>query len=249
MAAVNDSTHSIPALSALRLVGRDVLSVLHRVTSNDLASLAEGASRATLFCDFRGRLLHRALVVRTADGAWLVTDSPGETLAAFVDAKVFREDVKLAEGPVAVPASLDRLARDAFGADETARIAAGLPRFAHEIADDFNPYEANLGGEVHLNKGCYTGQEALQRLVTYDSVRRRLARVSGVGETPAPQDVLAAADVVGRLTSAIASADGWRGLAIVRGATLDEGATLRLADGTAIRSVEPFAPAAPLGRG
>ncbi len=249
MAAVNDSPHSIPALSALRFVGRDVLGVLHRVTTNDLASLAEGASRATLFCDFRGRLLHRALVVRTADGAWLVTDSPGDALAEFVDSKVFREDVKLAEGPTSVPASLAAIARDAFGADEAARIESGLPRFGHEVTEDFNPYEANLAREVHLSKGCYTGQEALQRLVTYDSVRRRLARVSGTGGAPAPQDVLAGDEAVGRLTSAIASFDGWRGLAIVRGATLEQGATLRLADGTAIRSVQPFEPATPLGRG
>lgn len=236
------------ALSALRFEGRDVLDVLHRVSSNDLASLPPGEARATLFCDFRGRLSHRALVVHEPDGAvTLVSDSPGDALAAFVDARVFREDVRLAAAPASVPERLAALAADAFGANEEDRIARALPRFAHEVREDFNPYEAGRACEVHLAKGCYTGQEALQRLVTYDSVRRALVRVAGEGAAPPPQDVLAAGEVAGALTSALATEGAWRGLAIVRVAALDAGAPLALADGSALRITGRVPPGSPAG--
>jgi len=241
------ATAAEPRVRALRFEGRDVLDVLHRISSNDLAGLPPEGSRVTLFCDFRGRLLHRAVVVRAADGAvWLLSDSPGEALAAFVDARVFREDVRRAAGPLEVPAAMRALAEAAFGADERARIEAGLPRFGHEVSEAFNAYEAGLAGEVHLAKGCYTGQEALQRLVTYDSVRRERVRFSGAGDPPAPQDVLAGGETVGRLTSATASGGGWIALAIVRVAAIEAGLPLTLADGTALAAPHRFPPAHPL---
>ena len=83
--------------TALRLTGRDVLPLLHRTTSNALADLIPGQARATLFCDFRGRLQHRAIVAVTPDGAvWLLRDdAPGAPLAAVVDRMVFRDDVAI----------------------------------------------------------------------------------------------------------------------------------------------------------
>src|SRR5258708_6194201 len=76
---------------------RDVRAVLHRIGSNVLAGLPPGRARGTLFCDFRGRLLHRAVVAALADGAvWLLRDdAPAEPLATFVERHVFREDVSI----------------------------------------------------------------------------------------------------------------------------------------------------------
>ncbi len=242
---------TLPAhVHVLRLVGRDVLDVLHRVSTNDLASLPPGGARVTLFCDYRGRLFHRAVVWRDpAGGAWLLSDSPAGALAAFLDARVFREDVRVAPSPAELPDALAPLAIAAFGADERARIEAGLPGFGREIDEAFNAYEAGLAGEVHLAKGCYPGQEALQRLVTYDSVRRERVRVAGPGAPPAvPQDVLAAGAPAGRLTSAIDAGGGWAGLAIVRVAALDAGTALALADGTALGPPHRFPAVPPTGR-
>ena len=53
------------------------------------------------------------------------------------------------------------------GGRARARIRAGRPRHGHEIAEAFNPFEVGLAHEVHLSKGCFTGQEALLRLITY----------------------------------------------------------------------------------
>src|SRR6185369_1845156 len=81
--------------TVLRLTGRDTLPLLHRVTSNALEDLQPGEARATLWCDFRGRLQFRAIVAVSSDGAvWLLrADAPGAELAAAVEKIVFRDDV------------------------------------------------------------------------------------------------------------------------------------------------------------
>lgn len=228
-------TTTSPARTALRVTGHDALALLHRISTNALLDLPAGAARPTLFCDFRGRLLHRAHVLHAADGAlWLLRgDAPGAALAAFVDRHVFREDVRLEDRGGAFAWTLEGVAWDTE-LPEHERIARGLPRHGAEIAEAFNPFEVNLGHEVHLAKGCYTGQEALMRLVTYGSVRRRLVRLSGTGAVPGPQEVFTAAGdaaaPAGVLTSGAARpGGGWLALAVVR---RDAGDALRLADGT-----------------
>jgi folate-binding protein YgfZ len=235
-------------VQSLLLHGRDALDVLNRVTTNELLTLAVGETRETLFCDFRGRLLHRALVHREReDRTRVLSDSPSEALAAFIDSKVFREDVRIEPG-APPPPQLVAIAAAAFGADERVRIEAGLPAYAREVAEAFNPFEAGLAGDVHLAKGCYTGQEALQRLVTYDSVRRERVRFSGSGAPPQPQDVLAGGEVAGTLTSATAGEGGWLALAIVRIAALEAGLPLSLRDGTPLGAPHRYPKVTPLGR-
>src|SRR5690348_6678443 len=98
----------MPPSTALRLEGRDTLALLHRTTSNALAELAPGTARATLFCDFRGRLLHRAVVALTRDGAvWLLReDAPGAPLAAAIERTVFRDDVRIEDRSDELPVVL-----------------------------------------------------------------------------------------------------------------------------------------------
>ncbi len=279
-------TTPVPALqtasTALRLTGRDVLTVLHRTSTNVLVDLPAGTARATLFCDFRGRLLHRAVVAHARDGSvWLLReDAPGEPLAAWVDRHVFREDVTLDDRSAALAVRrvrdpggpLGELIEDAghpryvrteapFAllvgepeprldpSDDGDRVEFGHAANGHEIAEEFTPYEANLWSEVHLSKGCYTGQEALQRLVTYDSVRRQLMRTGGEGAPPAtPCDVRAAGETVGRVTTAIPDGGRWIGLAIVRRTVLESSASIALADGRALDPPFAFPEGRPQGR-
>ncbi|MEQ1832656.1 MAG: hypothetical protein ABL977_06330 [Candidatus Eisenbacteria bacterium] len=267
--------------TALRLSGRDVLPLLHRTTSNALADLVPGMARATLFCDFRGRLLHRAVVAMASDAAvWLLRDdAPGAELAAAVDRMVFRDDVRIEDrsaeftvrrdlvesAPQATFRTLDSgvhaplTAATGDGttyttepgealADE-ARIEALIPGHGHEVAEAFNPYEVGLAAEVHLAKGCFTGQEALQRLITYDSVRRRpvhvrlpgLRRAVATGE---PLDVFAAGERAGLLTRIA----GLNGFAILRRDALANAAPFALEDGSVLEIVSAPELARPLGR-
>jgi hypothetical protein len=274
---MNDTT-------ALRLSGNDALGLLHRISTNALDDLAPGQARATLFCDFRGRLLHRAVVGVVSDRAvWLLRDdAPGGSLAAFIDRAVFRDDVRIEDlserwqvqraseshldvGTLAERDGVPQMVRVASGdalrivepggsptADrqviELERVRAGRPAHGHEIAEAFTPFEVGLAHEVHLDKGCFTGQETLMRLVTYRGVRRGLARVSGTGPALAvPRDVLDGGKPVGVLTSAVADGAGWIGLAVLRLDASDPPRTLELEGGGSI-SPEPLPLTRALGR-
>jgi len=274
--------------TALRLVGADALALLHRISTNALGDLSRGQVRATLFCDFRGRLLHRAVVGVTADtSVWLVRDdAPGVELAAFLDRHIFRDDVRIEDRSASLPV---RLADDAVGlaprtlserdgvpvalhvtagevfsvggeaeaaaptdreAAERLRILAGRPAHGHEIVEAFTPFEVGLAHEVHLDKGCFTGQEVLMRLITYRSVRRRLARMGGPGAAPAvPAELHSDGRPAGLLTSAVDDGDRWIGLAVLRNEVCEAPVALGLPDGGLIGPPEPLAPTRPLGRG
>lgn len=271
--------------TALRLSGRDTLALLHRISTHAVTDLAPGQARATLFCDFRGRLIHRAVVGLTADGAvWLLRDdAPGQTLASFLDRHVFRDDVRIEDHsarwsvrprpsggeaaesvlherdgiPVTVwvgpSETLDVGENPADAGDpaerERARVRAGRPAHGHEIVEAFTPFEVGLAHEVHLDKGCFTGQEALMRLVTYRSVRRRLARVSGAGPPPeVPRDLRADGQSAGQLTTTVAEGDRWIGLAVVRHEVCEPARALELLDGSKIASLDPLPLTRPQGR-
>ena len=57
---------------------------------------------------------------------------------------------------------------------ETLRIEAGLPAHGAELTDAHNPWEATLDRAIHMDKGCYIGQEVIARLDTYDKVKQHL---------------------------------------------------------------------------
>jgi folate-binding protein YgfZ len=273
------------ATTLLRVTGADALDFVNRLGTQALLDLAPGEARWTLFCEFRGRLLHRALAARATDGAlWLIRDdAPGEALAGYLAGHVFREDVQVsaprpdlvADLVPASPGETPGVAAEEAGAPrrivlesglamaidpardaaadpigDADRILRGLSRHGHEIAEAFHPFEVNLAADVHLAKGCYPGQEALQRLITYNSVRRRLVLVGGGGAPPAtPAELRCEGTRAGALTSAARTgADRWIGLAVVRNEDADAGHALEL-DGRAVAIAEAFPVACPLGRG
>lgn len=54
------------------------------------------------------------------------------------------------------------------------RVESGMPDWGTEITQDYNPHEARLLSAVSFAKGCYTGQEVIARLDTYDKVQKYL---------------------------------------------------------------------------
>ena len=133
---------------------------------------------------------------------------------------------------------------------ELARVAGGLPRAGHELTDDVLAEEAGLlGSHVHLDKGCYPGQETVARVHNLGQVQRRLAGLvfrpspDGGGDgLPAPRTDLVADDGrrAGQLRSVVDHPDlGPIGLAYVR-RVVDTGRLVR-AGGRVARVVDlPF---------
>ena len=54
-----------PAAGVVRLSGRDARGLLHNISTQQMLDLAPGQARLALFCDFRGRLLHRVVAAFT----------------------------------------------------------------------------------------------------------------------------------------------------------------------------------------
>jgi len=89
---------------------------------------------------------------------------------------------------------------DAF---QVVRIKSGTPAWGSELNEKYNPHEARLLSAVSFTKECYTGQEVIARLDTYDKVQRHLMILS-MDEHPAgtlPLEVYYGKELIGNLTS------------------------------------------------
>ncbi len=112
-------------------------------------------------------------------------------------------------------------ARVSAGAWEAFRIGNGMPAYGREFGETANPLESRLRGAISEDKGCYTGQEVIARLLTYRKVQRRLMSVALSGPVKARPaeagaDLLAGGVRAGTLTSvADVPGRGWVGLALV----------------------------------
>ena len=87
---------------------------------------------------------------------------------------------------------------------DTLRLEAGMPLYGNELGRDVNPYEANLGRVVKLDKGDFVGREALEA-VQRDGPRRRLVglvmRDEGIARHGYPVIATEPDEEVGAVTS------------------------------------------------
>jgi folate-binding protein YgfZ len=148
----------------------------------------------------------------------------------------------VADGLREVGAELGLVESD-FEVLEILRIEAGIPRLGAELDDSVLPAEAGLDRAVSTRKGCYTGQEVLERLRSRGQVSHRLVGLTTGGQTPfeVGAEITAAGKRVGEVTSACLSpAAGAIALAFVRRAFSEPGSELRVAGRTARVAALPF---------
>ena len=103
--------------------------------------------------------------------------------------------VLLAAGTVPVsPEALDQL-----------RILEGTPRFGTDIRDKDLPHETSQSRALHFTKGCYLGQEIVERIRSRGAVHRAFSGFALTGALPTPGTALEAeAKLVSELTSVAA---------------------------------------------
>jgi glycine cleavage system T protein len=156
-----------------------------------------------------------------------------------------------AEGMAAVWAASRRLAPNpapcGFEALESLRIEAGIPRYGPDLGEDTLPLEADLFAALSFNKGCYVGQEIVERARSRGHVNWKL--VGLLVEAPAPpaagEALSAQAKAVGEVTSACVSPTLGKtiALAYVRREAAPPGTQLQLASGAAATvTALPFYP-------
>lgn len=167
-----------------------------------------------------------ALGVPSLPAAWTAVALPGGgflrgTHAGEYDVLVPRAD-KDGWIDTLVAAGVSRAGVWAY---EAHRVAAGRPRLGVDTDERTIPHEIGwIGGPgegaVHLDKGCYRGQETVARVHNLGKPPRMLVLVQldGSGDRPATGDpLLAGGRVVGRLGSVVDHVDdGPIGLALVK---------------------------------
>jgi len=185
--------------------------------------------------DYAGLPLHIVRVSSTGEEGyelWVpLDDDPGT-------AKTLWETVLAsAPGLAAVPCGTEAL--------EMLRIEAGMPRYGADFAEDTLPLEAGLLNALSFTKGCYPGQEIVERARSRGHVNWRLVGISvdGTIVPPPGEKLVSQGKEVGEVTSACFSP--WLNrpiaLAYVRREASEPGTRLTFACGAAAQvSQLPF---------
>ena len=191
-------------LSVVAVSGDDRLKWLHDVTTQFLTELEVGIWKPAMILDPQGHVEYQFNLVDDGDSTYLVLDPGyAETLVAYLTKMKFmlKVDVRDATsefavlrapgaatdigGPYAlVPRAEVAQMAQTFGAVATQvgtwaldaeRVAAGRPRIAFETDHKSIPNELGvLNGAVHMNKGCYRGQETVAKIFNLGNPPRRL---------------------------------------------------------------------------
>lgn len=89
------------------------------------------------------------------------------------------------------------------GALEWLRIACGIPKYGQDIRERDLPQETEQQRALHFNKGCYVGQEIVERIRSRGAVHRKFTGFRVNGTLPAPgTKIQADGKDVGEVTSA-----------------------------------------------
>ncbi len=90
---------------------------------------------------------------------------------------------------------------------ETLRIEAGIPRYGQELDEDTFPNEAELWNALSFNKGCYVGQEIVERARSRGHVNWKLMGLVVDSNVPPPvgQKLAREGREIGEVTSACIS--------------------------------------------
>jgi folate-binding protein YgfZ len=95
------------------------------------------------------------------------------------------------------------------------RIENCRPRYGVDFSDDTLPQETRLAHALHFSKGCYLGQEIVERIRSRGRVHRQIVGLFLNGDPPsAGMELTAGSAAVGRITSAAMSPSYGKAVAI-----------------------------------
>lgn len=124
---------------------------------------------------------------------------------------------------------------------ELLRIVEATPKYGVDIKDRDLPQETGQNRALHFAKGCYLGQEIVERIRSRGNVHRTFAQFAVHGDVPAPgTPIQAEGKPVGELTSIAAeiTENTWLALGYIRREVLDRGLPL-LYPGGSVEAVPP----------
>ena len=160
------------------VAGDDAQTYLQSQIAQEIRDLDTGAARWTFVLDPTGKVDALARITNHGDGKFVLdTDAGfGEALLARINRFKIR---------VAADAELELASADSpSAAHESARIAAGWPRMGTEI-EPGSTIPANTGvvvQAVNFTKGCYPGQELVERMDSRGADAPKALRIIDVAD-------------------------------------------------------------------
>jgi folate-binding protein YgfZ len=222
----------------LRFSGKDALSFLQALVTNDVEALPVGGSCDAVYLTPQGRMITDMRVFRRADD--VIVSVPAElaaSLAERLDSLVFSEDVQIADVSSSMthltlidetgnprervdeppPQGAPELSAQEY---ELQRIERGEARWGDDMNEETIPLEAGLlERAISQTKGCYVGQEVIIRVLHRGGgrVAKRLMRITLEPGAAAPErgtPIGVDGASVGAVTSAAFSARDNRAVAL-----------------------------------
>ncbi len=131
-------------------------------------------------------------------------------------------------------------------AAEALRVLEATPRYGVDLAERDLPQETSQTRALHFSKGCYLGQEIVERIRSRGNVHRRLAQFTLSAPPGAlPAELSIDGKPAGRITSSAVWQGTHYGLGIVRSEAAERHPTLEYAGGSATLLAKSALPAAP----
>jgi folate-binding protein YgfZ len=219
--------------ATLAIEGPRAEELIRELTGLELAKVAMGA--------------HQATAIKSS-GASIPCRVLRHSLFGFPGAELLlpRESLTAAWQTLAKGASGRGGSPVGYRALEMLRLEAGIPWFGADFEEHHIPHEAGVEStHISFTKGCYTGQEIVERVRSRGHVNRRLTRLKfDTSETPKPGAAVFASQgtgsgtelvEAGEVTSAAFSPLAGRaiGMAYLRRESLKPGITLQCENATA----------------
>lgn len=192
------------------VTGPDAQRYLQSQLAQDIDPLSVGQARWTLVLDPSGKVDALARITRVADESFVLDTDVGfgTALMARLNRFKIRVDAEI---------ELDAAEAEALSpATEAARVAAGWPRMGAEIVPgETIPATTGLVAvAVSVTKGCYPGQELVERMDSRGAEAPRSLRVLAAPEGVAAGDAIA--DDEGVEVGVYTSVAGGRALGYVK---------------------------------
>jgi folate-binding protein YgfZ len=211
----------------IQATGEDRARLLHALSTNHVQQMKPGDQAYCFFLTAQGRIISDAILVCEQDRFLIdVEREVLDTVLKHIDHYIIADDVTLQEVTAqtfSIRAGSSRIYGDAdhkvaaiaatglepATADDwrTYRIEQFRPRFGEDITSTTLPQETGLSEALHFQKGCYLGQEIVERIRSRGHVNKMLVGLSIDGDlVPVPgTKVHFDSAEAGDVTSAISS--------------------------------------------
>ena len=192
------------ARDRLTVEGDDALTYLQSQIAQEIRDMEVGETRWTLVLEPTGKVEVLARITRAAETSFVLDTDAG--FGAALEARINRFKIRVKADSTLVVAEQSEPSAE----HEAARIATGWPRMGAEIVpgETIPAVTGVVLSSVNFTKGCYPGQELVERMDSRGADAPKSLRII---EVPAGTEVGATVDDV-----VVTSVDGTTALAYVK---------------------------------